>query len=72
MAADEDRLTRVEMEVQHQRELMGRRDQEMDRRITDLQTWVMNLRSLLLRALTWAAGGLLLTVCSLIWKRLGF
>lgn len=72
MAADEDRLTRVEMEVLHHRELMNRRDQEMDRRIAELQTWVMNLRSLLIRALTWATGGLLLTVCSLIWKKLGF
>lgn len=76
MAAGDDRLTRLETTVQitakHQQELMEQRDRELERRLTDFQTGITSLRLLIMRGILWGAGGLLLLVCSLIWKRLGF
>lgn len=72
MTSEDNRLALLEATVAHHRELTEFRDRELDRRMGEMQTSILNIRTLIMRGLTWGGGGLLVAVCSLIWKHLGF
>lgn len=64
-------LMRLEMAVQHQRELMTLREELQANQIAEVQTGIAAIRSTLWRGLTWVSASMLLVLSSLIWKRLG-